>query len=132
MTDQLKKPTILVVDDDTHILRALTLRLKKANYNVVIAQDCISGAQKAREIQPDIALLDVNLPGGNGFKLAERIDTICDKPVRKIFITASRDTQYRYDAKKMGAIEFIEKPFTAEDLFAAIFEAEDTILEFGT
>lgn len=127
METQRKKATILIVDDHTPILHALKLRLKSANYDVVIAHDCISGAMKARETNPDIALLDVNLPGGSGFELAGRIDMICQKTVRKIFITASRDESFRYKAMKCGAAEFLEKPFTAETLFDAIFKAEDEV-----
>ncbi|MGI9288478.1 MAG: response regulator [Pseudomonadales bacterium] len=131
MANERKKPTILVVDDHTPILHALKLRLKSANYNVVIAHDCVSGAMKARETNPDIAVLDVNLPGGSGFELAKRIDTICEKTVRKIFITASRDEEFRYNAKKCGAVEFLEKPFTSDTLFDAIFQAEDSMPHSG-
>lgn len=131
MISERKKPTILVVDDHTPILNALKLRLQSANYNVVIAQDCASGAMKARETNPDIAVLDVNLPGGSGFELANRIDSICAKKVRKIFITASRDEEFRYNAKKCGAVEFLEKPFTSDALFDAIFQAEDSIPQAG-
>ncbi len=131
MTNERKKPTILVVDDHTPILQALKLRLESANYNVVIAHDCVSGAMQARETNPDIAVLDVNLPGGSGFELAKRIDSICDKTVRKIFITASRDEQFRYQAKQCGAVEFLEKPFTSAMLFDAIYHAEDRMLQVG-
>ncbi len=131
MTHQRKKPTILVVDDHTPILQALKLRLESANYTVVIAHDCVSGAMQARETNPDIAVLDVNLPGGSGFELAQRIDSICDKKVRKIFITASRDEEFRYEAKKCGAVEFLEKPFTSAMLFDAIFQAEENMPQAG-
>lgn len=131
MNSERKKPTILVVDDHTPILHALKLRLKNANYRVEIAHDCVSGAMKAREISPDIAVLDINLPGGSGFELANRIDSICDKTVRKIFITASRDEEFRKNAKKCGAVEFLEKPFTSDTLFDAIFQAEDEMPQVG-
>lgn len=127
MTNSQKKPTILVVDDHTPILQALKLRLESANYTVVIAHDCVSGAMQARETNPDIAVLDINLPGGSGFELANRIDSICEKNVRKIFITASRDEQFRYNAAKHGAVEFLEKPFTSATLFDAICLAEESM-----
>ena len=126
-----EKPTILVVDDHTDILHALRIRLESANYNVVVAHDCVSGAMKARETNPDIALLDVNLPGGSGFELAGRIDLICKKPVRKIFITASRDPSFRTKAEQCGACEFVEKPFTADQLFQAIDTAENGPEQYG-
>ena len=132
MTSERKKPTILVVDDHTPILHALKLRLESAKYNVVIAHDCVSGAMKARDTNPDIAVLDVNLPGGSGFELANRIDSICEKKVRKIFITASRDEEFRDNAKKCGAVEFLEKPFTSDSLFEAIFQAEESMPRAGS
>lgn len=121
------KPKILVVDDHTDILQALKIRLQNAGYEVVVAQDCISGTMKAREEQPDIALLDINMPGGDGFKLAERIDMNSGKQVTKIFITASRDREFVKRAEFCGAVEYLEKPFTAEQLFDAIELAENRL-----
>ncbi len=121
-------PTVLVVDDHVSILQAIAFRLQSAKFKVVTARDCASGAMKARQSQPDIALLDICLPGGDGFELARRIDMICGKPIKKIFITASCDRSFRERAKACGAADFLEKPFTTGTLLAAVCLADDSSL----
>ncbi len=74
-------PTVLVVEDHLPVLQAIAFRLESAKFNDT-ARDCASGAMKARQINPDIALLDICLPGGSGFELAKRIDVICARPVK--------------------------------------------------
>ncbi len=113
-------PTVLVVEDHLPVLQAIAFRLESAKFNVYTARDCASGAMKARQINPDIALLDICLPGGSGFELAKRIDVICARPVKKIFITASCDKSYRRKATECGAVDFLEKPFTSDTLLAAV------------
>lgn len=119
------KTTILIVDDETPILHALKYRLEYARYTVMIAHDTASACVKAHECPPDIAVLDINLPGGNGFELAARLDRMSMKPVQKIFITASKRAEFRDQADMLGAAEFIEKPFGTEALFDALEKAED-------
>lgn len=70
-----------------------------------------------------VALLDINMPGGDGFEVAKRIDRIAPGGmVRKVFITASKDPTLRQKAIDSGAA-FVEKPFTAEVLLEAIRNA---------
>ncbi|MEM8499742.1 MAG: response regulator [Pseudomonadota bacterium] len=123
-TLQKKKPKVLVVDDHNPILAALKLRLEHANYEVVVAHDNLSACVKARESNPDIALLDIDLPDGNGFDLSEKLDQLSTKTLPKVFITASKSEGLRKQAEYRGAVDFIEKPFTCESLLAAIEEAE--------
>ncbi|MBT8149329.1 MAG: response regulator [Gammaproteobacteria bacterium] len=120
MHTQSHKKTILIVDDNVQILHALQIRLESENYNVEVAHDCLSGELKAREIKPDIVLLDINLPGANGFTLAEKIDMSCRKDVKKIFMTASRDESFPIRAMRCGAVDYLEKPFSSEALIEMI------------
>lgn len=116
--------TILVVEDDDHISMALKARLTHEGYDVAIAKDAVTAVTVARQVEPDVALLDINMPGGDGFDVAKRIDRIAPSGmVRKIFITASKDPALRQKAMDCGAVAFVEKPFTAEALLAAITEA---------
>lgn len=110
---------ILLVEDDKAIAQALKVRLLHEGYEVFIAQDAVSAISVAREALPDVALLDINMPGGNGFDVARRIDRTIGG-VGKIFMTASKEPGLRQQALDVGAVAFVEKPFTAEDLKTAI------------
>ncbi len=117
--------TVLVVDDDGPILAALQLRLQHVGYNVVVAKDSASACVKARNETPDVALLDINLPGSDGFQLSDQLDRLSEKKIPKVFITASKRPEFRQEAQKRGAVQFIEKPFTADRLFDALQQAID-------
>ena len=113
---------VLVVEDDAAIAQALKARLTHEGYDVYIAQDAVTAVSVARDANPDVALLDINMPGGSGFDVAKRIDRTMTG-VSKIFITASKEPGLRQQAMDVGASAFVEKPFTSEDLKRAIENA---------
>lgn len=116
--------TILVVEDDSKISLAMSLRLKSVGYHVVTAQDVPSALMVARREEPDLALLDISIPGGDGFVVAERLrDKVLAKHVPIVFITASKQKGLREKAKQLGAAAFLEKPFKASQLLEAIDDA---------
>ena len=117
---------ILVVEDDRRISMALGIRLKAHGYSVASAPDAVHAMNEATRQVPDIVLLDINLPGGNGLMVAERLldnELTCDVPV--IFITASRQPRLRERAAELSAVAFLEKPFSSSDLLDAIEEASN-------
>jgi len=71
MTEESQHEKILIIEDDQKIAMALAIRLKANGYSASIAPDALAGASEARAIKPDLILLDISLPGGNGFQLAE-------------------------------------------------------------
>jgi DNA-binding response OmpR family regulator len=100
---------------------ALVIRLKANGYNASIAPDAIAGASQARAIKPDLILLDISLPAGDGFQLAEtflRMPETNGTPV--IFITASKDPELMQKVMQLGAIGLFEKPFDTEKLLGSI------------
>jgi DNA-binding response OmpR family regulator len=114
---------ILVVEDDKHIALALVVRLKAVGYEVVTAPDAVLAVSIALKHRPDLILLDLLMPGGNGFVVAERIqdlETMLGIPC--IFITASKQPGLREQARRLGAAGFFEKPFDAGELLATIRE----------
>jgi DNA-binding response OmpR family regulator len=114
---------ILVVEDDKHIALALTVRLKAAGYDVISAPDAVLAVSMALKHRPDLVLLDILMPGGNGFLVAERIhDLEAMLGVPCIFITASKQPGLRDQARRLGAAGFFEKPHDAGDLLATIRE----------
>jgi len=112
---------ILIVEDDQKIAMALMIRLTANGYNASVASDAIAGASQARVIKPDLILLDISMPGGNGFQLAEtfhRIPETNGTPI--IFITASKSPELEQKVVELGAIGLFEKPFDTEKLLAFI------------
>jgi len=114
---------ILIVEDDSKIAMALALRLKAAGYETMLAFDAVLGLSTAVKTSPDLILLDVSMPAGNGLALAEKIQKLIPKPPPVIFLTASKQPAFRHKAKELGAAGFFEKPYEAEELMAAIEKA---------
>lgn len=113
-----KSQSILVVDDDGPILRALTVRLKHAGYRVLASRDASSALASLDDTPPAVALLDINMPGLDGFRLAEELqrkapDCHC------MFLTASKAQEHHERAAGLG-IDIIEKPFEARELLERI------------
>lgn len=113
--------TVLLVEDDQKITLAIGVRLKAMGYNVITAADAVSAVAQARKHQPDVAILDINLPGGNGFVVAQRLQSLIQTSATPlIFITASKLAGLKEQAKQLGAVAFLEKPFDATQLADAI------------
>jgi DNA-binding response OmpR family regulator len=114
---------VLIVEDDENIAAALSIRMRAAGFEVMIAHDAIAGVRAAVNTNPDMLILDVSLPGGDGFAVAERIQANIPNPVRIIFITASKRLDFRERAEELGAVAFFEKPYEPEALMSAVHQA---------
>lgn len=112
---------ILLVEDDQSISLAIGMSLKAMGYELFTAADAATAVAQARKANPDVAILDINLPGGDGFVVAERLQQLVQtSSVPIIFITASKQEGLRERAKQLGAVHFIEKPFGVTQLADAI------------
>lgn len=107
---------ILIVEDDANISKALSIRLKSWGYQVRSAPDALSSVEVAMQFEPDLLLLDISIPAGDGFSVGERLQTLLPKQMPMIFITASRNPELRERAKEIGAAAFFQKPYDAEEL----------------
>jgi CheY-like chemotaxis protein len=115
---------ILVVEDDKKISLAIAVRLKSKGYKVVLAYDALAGVTMAAKEMPDLILLDISMPAGGGFSVAERVQNRADTAGTPIvFITASKKPGLRESAAEVGGVAFLEKPFTAEILISIVQEA---------
>lgn len=117
-------PTILIADDDVALLAALKARLEAAGYSVAAAQDGYSAMDRAAHLCPDLLILDVNMPAGDGFSVQSRmskIDELASTPV--IYLTGSSDVTIDQSAASMGAFAVIHKPFQTEDLLSTVASA---------
>jgi DNA-binding response OmpR family regulator len=114
---------VLIIEDDQDLAMALALRLKAAGYGTTTTYDALTGLNAAVSNPPALVLLDISMPAGNGFSVAEQIQTLIPTPVPIIFLTASKKPDFRERAKKLGAAGYFEKPYEAEELFGAIKQA---------
>ena len=95
---------ILIIEDDEKIALALSVRLKAHGYCAWIAGDGITALNLAMRQRPDLVVLDISLPAGNGFELAERFQTLPEtRETPIIFATASKDPDLRKRAVRAGA-----------------------------
>ena len=117
------KNKILIVEDDRKIAMALTLRLRAGGQDVLLAYDAVTGLDSAIKNQPDLVLLDIGLPAGNGLVVAERIQILVPRLTPIIFLTASRQPGLREEAIALGAAGFLEKPYNSENLLTTIENA---------
>ena len=116
--------SILLVDDDNVFQLTIGVRLKSMGYTVCTAKDAASAITVARKTSPDVIVLDVSLPAGDGFLVAERLQNlIVSAATPIIFVTASENPGLRERAMKLGAVAFLTKPFDATTLADAVESA---------
>ena len=114
---------ILIIDDDQRIVMAMAARLKSEGFEVIAAYDGISATSIATKQRPDLILMDINMPAGDGLTIAGRLNqlaTTVGTPL--IFMTASKEFGLRQRAAELGAIGFFEKPFDSKLLVEMIRE----------
>jgi two-component system, OmpR family, alkaline phosphatase synthesis response regulator PhoP len=119
--------TVLLVDDDNTLLLGTGMRLKSMGYTVYTAKDAVSAVGAVVKNDPDVVVLDVSIPAGDGFLVAARIQNLVVSAATPIiFITASENPRLRERAMKLGAAAFLTKPFDATSLADAIETALST------
>jgi DNA-binding response OmpR family regulator len=110
--------TILVIDDDEKLNRLLKQFLKEYGYTVYAAVEADEGLKKARTVLPDLIILDVMLPGMNGFDICRTIRESSAVPV--IMLTARGDVTDKVVGLELGADDYLPKPFEPRELVARI------------
>lgn len=106
---------ILVVDDDEQIRRMLTLGLERENYDVLTAADGVEGLQKALNLQPDLIILDLIMPGLSGLEVCQRLRAspqLANVPI--VILSATTNLADVSAAQRLGAVVFAPKPFKAQ------------------
>jgi DNA-binding response OmpR family regulator len=115
---------ILIVDDDKDLLLGLNIRLKAAGYAVILAADAPSAISKATRENPDLIILDIGLPGGDGFLIMERLNSPqMNIHIPTIVLTARDATTSKERALKAGVIAFLQKPADNDELLSTIRKA---------
>ncbi len=115
--------TVLIVEDEPDMQRAIKLRLESIGFKVETASDGLEGLQKIKKLEPDLVLLDIMLPKMDGFKVCNMIKF--DKKYKNIpiiILSAKSAQKDFYTAKNVGADAYLTKPFTTAELLKKIKE----------
>ncbi len=113
--------TILVVDHDPAGLDVIVDHLKKRGFRVIISRDGESGLKRADDVRPDLILLEVQMPGIDGFETCRRLkanDHTREIPI--IFLSALNETEDKVKAFAAGGVDYIAKPFQQEEVLARV------------
>lgn len=112
---------VLIVDDDVDLQRALSVRLKASGFDLVVARDGLQAVTTARREKPDAILVDLGLPGGDGFSVIERIQQM--EPLRTIpiVVLSARDpAAFEKRARALGAVAYLQKPAVPAELIQTL------------
>ena len=122
--DKLIKPKILIVDDEKSIQFLLKNILTENNYDVITADNGNDALERISSELPDIVLLDVMMPGMNGFEVLEKIKASENlKNISVILITAKTEPEELKKGFEKGAFDYIKKPFNEIELLARLSAA---------
>lgn len=109
---------ILLIEDNQTIIEGLVYAFKKNNYNLIVKKNIFDSVNYLNENNPDLIILDVMLPDGNGFDLFESIIKI--KNIPTIFLTAKEDEEYVIKGLSLGAEDYMIKPFSTKELLIRV------------
>ncbi|MBK8167592.1 MAG: response regulator [bacterium] len=119
----MSRARILLVDDDADLLEAVRIRLRSAGYEVHTAGDGVQATRLARLEQPDLVVLDIGMPGGDGHTVANRLK---NDPVTMftpiVFLTARTNESDFERARQNHVDKYLVKPFQVDELVLAVDE----------
>jgi DNA-binding response OmpR family regulator len=115
---------ILIVDDDPDVRQGMHVRLKANHYDTFFAGDALSSMSEARKNEPDLIILDLGLPAGDGFVVMERLKSFPALAVIPVIVVSARDVLANKErALKAGAKAFLQKPVDNAELLKVIRQA---------
>ena len=110
--------SIDIVDDDNNIAELISLYLVKECYDTLIVNDGESALEKIPEFRPDLMLLDIMLPGIDGYEVCRQVRANSDLPI--IMLSAKGETFDKVLGLQLGADDYIEKPFDSKEMVARV------------
>jgi len=120
---------IFIIEDELDLVQALVMRLKAEGYQTACITDGISALERAREEKPDLILLDICLPGRNGFEVFQQLrQDPATEHIPIVFLTACSTVEDRRKARHLGAAGYITKPFQWASLIKLV---HDVLSAFG-
>ncbi|MDI9374958.1 MAG: response regulator transcription factor [Thermotogota bacterium] len=112
------KGNVVVVEDDVHIGKLLQMELSHEGYSVEVIIEGETALKRLEKKLPDLLILDVMLPGANGFRVLNKVREYISTDLPIIMLTARGDVEDRVRGLKGGADDYIPKPFVIEELLA--------------
>ena len=113
--------TILIIEDDPNIVAALQIRFKDAGYATLNAGDAMSGFSKALQHLPELVVLDISMPAGDGLQVAQKLRSHrLTRDIPFVFVTANKNPELRERVMDLGAAGLFEKPYQADELLAVV------------
>ena len=117
---------ILVVEDDADVRLGYRVLLRANHYDTIFAADTLSAISEARKHRPDLIILDLGLPAGDGFLVLERLRTNTYLTLIPVIVVSARDLHANKDrALKAGAKAIVQKPWNDNELLALISQLLD-------
>jgi DNA-binding response OmpR family regulator len=113
-----EQPTLLLVDDDNRLTTAIARFLSRSGYEVEIAPDGPTGLERYHQRRPDLVVLDVMMPGMDGWEVCRRLRETSRVPI--IMLTARSTETDRVMGLRLGADDYLSKPFSLKELEARI------------
>jgi two-component system KDP operon response regulator KdpE len=113
-----KRFRVLVVDDEERILNFLSTKLKASGYEAIIASDGVKGLEQLQSQEPDLVVLDLLMPKMDGLEMLKQLRAFSSVPV--IVLTAKGGDTDRIKGLKLGADDYLPKPFNPDELVARI------------
>jgi DNA-binding response OmpR family regulator len=112
---------ILIVDDDPDVRQAMRIRLKANSYDTCFASDALNSVTEARNQRPDLIILDLGLPGDDGYVVIERLKRHPALSMIPIIVVSARDARGNHDRViAAGAQVYLQKPVINAELLATI------------
>lgn len=113
--------SVLVAEDERNLVEALSFLMQRAGYSVAVAHDGPTTVEMARRLKPDLVLLDIMLPGCDGFEVVSTLKNDAEgRPPRIIMLTAKGHEKDRRKALELGADDYVTKPFSNRDVVARV------------
>jgi diguanylate cyclase (GGDEF)-like protein len=117
----LNRGTVLIVDDTPTNLEILVDYLAEQGFDISVAMDGLSALEQISDIRPDLILLDVRMPGIDGFETCRRLKARKEtSPLPVIFMTALSDTEDKVKGFQVGAVDYVTKPIQQEEVLARV------------
>ena len=111
----MNKQKVAVIEDNEINMKLVKTLLNLADFEVVAAEDAETGIDMIREHQPDLILMDIQLPGMDGLEFFRMIDAL-QQHTLKILISAYGDVELQHESRKIGLDAFMPKPFSVKEL----------------
>lgn len=112
------RPTVLIIEDELAIRQFIHLFLESKNYRVILAENGTEGIELAKNKQPQLVLLDIEMPGMDGFDVCKSIRKILHIPI--IFVSNRRGVEDKIKCFELGGDDYVTKPFDFDELEARI------------